>query len=255
MPFNETVNVCHTPVVRSCGAEAVGPDICNTHYETNCETKYKTHEVEQDEPVCTMEVMKKCEPVTLELPSGSGADEPGTNPVPLDDPPPTPDQFPFRQSRQFTSSGTDTTGNGVPTTITVDEKCEDWPVQKCTLEKKLVKKVSPETACRKIPREVCAPNNCQMTKGEEICRDETRIQVQNVPQEECELQPEETCHMEAVLVPRLVPKPNCVKVPKEICVNTKKNPRRVKKPVVKEWCYRPSDLKEEAAANRMANSF
>ena len=41
---------------------------------------------------------------------------------------------------------------------------------------------------------------------------------------------------------RLVPKPNCVKVPKEICVNTKNNPRRVKKPVVKEWCYRPSDL-------------
>ncbi len=35
-----------------------------------------------------------------------------------------------------------------------------------------------------------------------------------------------------------------MKVPKEICVNTKKNPRRVKKPVVKEWCYRPKDLAE-----------
>ena len=43
---------------------------------------------------------------------------------------------------------------------------------------------------------------------------------------------------------RLVPKPNCDKVPKEICVNTKKSPRRVKKPVVKEWCYRPKDLLE-----------
>ena len=41
-----------------------------------------------------------------------------------------------------------------------------------------------------------------------------------------------------------MPKPNCVKVPKEICVNTKTNPRRVQRPVVKEWCYRPKDLEE-----------
>ena len=52
------------------------------------------------------------------------------------------------------------------------------------------------------------------------------------------------CHYRVFLFSRLVPKPNCVKVPKEICVNTKKNPRRVKKPVVKEWCYRPKDLVE-----------
>ena len=86
--------------------------------------------------------------------------------------------------------------------IQVDQKCEEWPVQTCKLEKKKVKKVHPDTACRKIPREVCVPNNCAMAPGEEVCRDESRMQVQNVPQEECELQPEETCHMEAVLVPR-----------------------------------------------------
>ena len=45
-------------------------------------------------------------------------------------------------------------------------------------------------------------------------------------------------------ISRLVQQPNCVKVPKEVCVNTKKNPRRVKKPVVKEWCYRPKDILE-----------
>lgn len=27
-------------------------------------------------------------------------------------------------------------------------------------------------------------------------------------------------------------------------MNTKNNPRRVKKPVIKEWCYRPKDLLE-----------
>ena len=84
----------------------------------------------------------------------------------------------------------------------VDESCEEWPVQKCKLIKKTVRKVHPETECRKIPREVCVPNNCAMAQGDEICRDEVRMQVQNVPQEECELQPEENCYAEAVLVPR-----------------------------------------------------
>ena len=77
-------------------------------------------------------------------------------------------------------------------------------MQKCTLEKKLVKKVHPDPACRKVPKEVCAPNNCKMEAAEEVCKDEARVQVQNVPEEECDLQPEETCHMEAVLVPRYI---------------------------------------------------
>ena len=86
--------------------------------------------------------------------------------------------------------------------LQVDQKCEEWPVQKCRLEKKTVKKVHPDTACQKIPREVCVPNNCALKAGPEVCRDENRMQMQNVPEEQCDLQPEETCHMEAVLVPR-----------------------------------------------------
>ena len=66
-PFNESVNICHTPIVRKCGDEPVGPDICSTHYETNCETKYKAYEVEQDEPECRMELMKKCKDVTSKI--------------------------------------------------------------------------------------------------------------------------------------------------------------------------------------------
>jgi len=53
--------------------------------------------------------------------------------------------------------------------------------------------------------------------------------------------------METVLVPRLVLKPNCIKVPKEICVEAKVNPRKVKKPVIREWCYKPSDLRSPSS--------
>ena len=49
--------------MRTCSDEAEGPEICNTYYETACETTYKTYEVEQDEPVCRMEIMTKCEDV------------------------------------------------------------------------------------------------------------------------------------------------------------------------------------------------
>ena len=43
-------------------------------------------------------------------------------------------------------------------------KCDTWPVEKCTLEKKLVEKYTPQTSCQKIPRESCAPKGCGITE-------------------------------------------------------------------------------------------
>ena len=122
------------------------------------------------------------------------------------------------------------------------DNCEEWLVQKYTPEKKTVTKTTPETSCEKYPRKVCATSNCVFVKSEKTCREETRSLVQNIPSEDCDLEPRETCKLETVLVPRLVEKPNCVQVPKEICVDIKANPRKVTKPVIKEWCYRPSDF-------------
>lgn len=65
-------------------------------------------------------------------------------------------------------------------TLQLDQSCEEWPVQKCRLEKRVVTKVHPDTACRKIPREVCVPNNCAMVQGEEICREEVSIHEESV---------------------------------------------------------------------------
>lgn len=44
--------------------------------------------------------------------------------------------------------------------VSIGEECEEWPVQKCTLQEKVVKKSTPNTACEKIPKEICAPSNC-----------------------------------------------------------------------------------------------
>ena len=104
----------------------------------------------------------------------------------------------------------------------------------------------------KVPNEICAPSNCLFVQSNEKCREEKRSLIQNIPSEECDLEPNETCKMETVLVPRLIQRPNCIKVPKEICVNAKTNPRKVSKPVIKEWCYGPAD--QEAQSSRLALS-
>merc|ERR1711998_487703 len=43
------------------------------------------------------------------------------------------------------------------------------------------------------------------------------------------------------LVPKLSPTEECVDVPKEVCTRSRTNPRKVKKPVVKKWCYVPTE--------------
>ncbi len=57
----------------------------------------------------------------------------------------------------------------------------------------------------------------------------------------CTLEPQRECKHVTKLVPRLKPTENCVDVPKEVCVRSRVNPRRVQKPVIKKWCYTPSE--------------
>ena len=39
-------------------------------------------------------------------------------------------------------------------------KCDTWPVERCLVEKKKVKKYTPHTSCRKVAKEVCIPKPC-----------------------------------------------------------------------------------------------
>jgi len=215
MAFDEKVEICDEPLKKFCNETVVGEEVCRTEYETSCETRLKNHTVEQDEPVCKMVMEKKCEAVVVDNLNQSNNS---------------------RRRRSIARIE-----NGEQFTRKTDN-CEEWPVQKCTLEKKTVTKSTPETSCKKHPRKVCATSNCVFVKSEKTCREETRSLVQNIPSEDCDLEPRKTCKLETVLVPRLVEKPNCVQVPKEICVDIKANPRKVTKPVIKEWCYRPSDF-------------
>ena len=38
------------------------------------------------------------------------------------------------------------------------------------------------------------------------------------------------------IIPNLVPIEKCVPVPKEVCVSARVNPKKISKPVIKQWC-------------------
>ena len=122
---------------------------------------------------------------------------------------------------------------------TTEQKCTKWPVQKCKTSAGKVKKYSPETECKKVPREVCGPGTTQVPQAEE-CFDRKETVIQEVPNETCNLEPQKICKHVTKLVPLLKPQQECVDIPKEVCSRSRTNPRKVQKPVVKKWCYVPT---------------
>ena len=120
------------------------------------------------------------------------------------------------------------------------QECSKWPIEKCDVSKKAVTKYTPKTACNKVPVEICGPSSCPLVAGPEECYERTKTITSEKPDEECSLEPRVECKHVTKLVPQLKPTESCVDVPKEVCVRSRTNPRKVKKPVIKKWCYTPS---------------
>ena len=93
---------------------------------------------------------------------------------------------------------------------TTKSKCSKLPNKVCSISKRPTKKYKPVTGCSKEPREICALAGCGFKEGPEECFDKTKTVIQNVPKEQCSLQPQRTCKQ----VPQLSPGEDCVDVPK-----------------------------------------
>ncbi|XP_023319728.1 uncharacterized protein LOC111694904 [Eurytemora carolleeae] len=80
------------------------------------------------------------------------------------------------------------------------------------------------------------------TKQEEHDVQDDVVTCETIQDEKCadETSGYTTCAHVTKLVPKLEPTEECVDVPKEVCTRSRTNPRKVKKPVVKKWCYIPS---------------
>ena len=60
----------------------------------------------------------------------------------------------------------------------IEQKCDTWPVEKCTVEKVSVTKTTPDTSCREESRTLCAPRGCaeKQVDNSELIQGEKRKQ-------------------------------------------------------------------------------
>eukprot|EP00094_Tigriopus_californicus_P001846 TCALIF_01782-PA protein Name:"Protein of unknown function" AED:0.35 eAED:0.23 QI:0/0.42/0.12/0.62/0.85/1/8/0/917 len=120
--------------------------------------------------------------------------------------------------------------------------CVQIPKRKCRgRQAKALDIGPPQTECYNFPRKICGPEVCPLVTVPNVCeiRNETvRIQlvvIQEIPDEECKMEPQKECRVVTKIVPKLDTQEDCVEVHKEICNNVR-NPVKVRKPSIRTWC-------------------
>merc|ERR1711936_712216 len=117
------------------------------------------------------------------------------------------------------------------------EECRTVYESSCTtkyVEKQPGKFVG-DTACEKLPVEICGAG-CVSEELEEECHEKVIASVVDVPEEQCDLNPQKTCRYITRLVPKLSPQHQCTIVPRETCILKFTQPRQVPKPLQTRWC-------------------
>jgi len=192
---------------------------CRTKYESVCGTRWEVEEMEEDRPVCGVHMVGKC-PTDLQtgLPSppspspnctvvAPGPDTGATCIFPFTWPakgksyeecafePDMGDTYPWC-STQVDEGGNHVTGEGHwgkcdPINCTKNDTCVEVPVMKCRIEKKMVKKRMPKTACRRIPRQFCMKKKCKAKKTK--CVPKIQMISELTPIESCGYSPQKVC--------------------------------------------------------------
>jgi hypothetical protein len=216
---------CHTTYVTNY--ESQQEEECEENFRKSCFIEYEKIAIKEEVDVCRKPLVKDCEVEGPEICRTEYESECWTKQEVHD----VEDDVVTCATEVEEICEDETSG------YTTNTKCSKWPKEVCSVEKKPVKKYTPITGCTKEPREICAPSGCGFKEGEDECYKKTQTVVQDSPKEQCTLEPQRTCKHVTKLVPKLEPKEECVDVPKEVCTRSRTNPRKVKKPVIKKWCY------------------
>ena len=220
---------CHTTYVTQY--ESQQEEECEENFRKSCFIEYEQIAFNETVQVCRTPLVKDCDTSGPEVCTTEYESECWTKPEEHE----VEDDVVTCETVEDEICEPETSG------YTTSVKCSKWPREVCSVTKTTVKKYTPVTACTKEPRELCAPAGCKLVPGPELCHDKVQTIVQDKPKEECSLEPQRDCKHVTKLVPKLTPTEECVDVPKEVCSRSRTNPKTVKKPVIKKWCYVPTE--------------
>jgi len=220
---------CHTSY--TTGYDAVQEEECEENFKKTCFIEMMVIAFNETQTVCRRGMVKDCDLQGEEVCRTEYQAECWTKQIPHQ----VEDDVPECKTVHQQMCRDEVVG------YTTNQVCEDWPHEECSIVKKAVTKYTPMTGCEKVPTELCAPKGCGFKEGPEECHPVTKTVVAEKPEETCSLEPQVVCRHVTKLVPKLSPKEECVEVPKEVCTRQQTNPRKVKRPVIKKWCYTPSE--------------
>ena len=156
---------CHHSYDKKCQTtyttdfESVQEEECNESFQKDCFIEYKKVAMNDTIEVCHTPLVKDCNfpgPVDCKTEYESMCETRYHEHRVMDD---VPDCRTIKEYKcQVKSKG-----------YTSEEECKEWPVQKCSVKSELVKKVTPETSCHKVPKKLCAPVGCGFVPGPEEC--------------------------------------------------------------------------------------
>jgi len=172
----ETIQFCHTPLV----CEGEGPEECKTVYESQCQTSYHEHEVEDDVVSCETVQEEKCEDVT----QGYTTEKKCTT---------WPKQVCTSDKQIVKKYSPETECQKVPRELCGPSGCELTPGPEECFDKK-------ETIVQEVPEETCN------LEPQRQCKHVTKLVPLLKPAEECVDIPKEVCSRSRTN-PRKVQKP------------------------------------------------
>jgi len=219
---------CHTSYVTSY--ESQQEEECDENFRKSCFIEYEQRAITETVQVCRTPLVKNCDADGPEICRTEYESECWTKQEEHD----VEDDVVSCETVYEERCEDETSG------YTTNTKCTKWPKEVCNVDKRRVTKFTPITGCTKEPITLCAPAGCGFVQGDQECHEKKQTVVQDQPKEQCTLEPQRTCKHVTKLVPKLEPKEECVDVPKEVCTRSRTNPQKIKKPVIKKWCYIPS---------------